>query len=150
LPRQGPTRRRHLILEEQVFVAVLSTADTLARRASAMLEHYGLTSTQYNALRILRGGGSNGLACSEIAGRMINRDPDITRLLDRLQRRGLISRKREHNDRRVIRTSITSTGLELLNGMDLAVEEFHRQLLGHLNKKTLRSLMDLLDRIRIS
>jgi DNA-binding MarR family transcriptional regulator len=130
--------------EEKVFIAVLRAADRLERRAAEMLKAYGLTPTQYNALRILRGGHPEGLACREIGDRMISHDPDITRLLDRLKRRGLISRRRAQKDRRVIRTFITPTGLNLLDAMDQPVRNFHRHLLGHLGKKRLHSLVEVL------
>jgi DNA-binding MarR family transcriptional regulator len=128
--------------EERVFIAVLRAADRFERQAAEMLKQYGLTPTQYNALRILRGGEPGGLACREIGERMISHDPDITRLLDRLKRRGLISRRRERKDRRVIKTFITSAGLELLEVLDQPVENFHRQLLGHVSRKRLHSLVD--------
>ena len=94
-------------LEEEASVALVRTADQLARRGAEMLKRHGLSPTQYNALRILRGAGEKGMACSEIGERMINHDPDITRLIDRLERRGLVVRSREQKDRRVITTRIT-------------------------------------------
>lgn len=135
-------------LEEEAFVALMRTADQLAGRAAEMLKGHGLSPTQYNALRILRGAGDEGLACSEIAERMINRDPDITRLVDRLERRGLVVRSREQKDRRVITTRITTKGLEAVNALDLPIEKFNRQLLGHLGEKRLRSLIQLLEAAR--
>jgi DNA-binding MarR family transcriptional regulator len=135
-------------LEEKAFVALVRTADQLARRGAEMLKQHGLSPTQYNALRILRGAGEQGLACSEIGERMINHDPDITRLTDRLERRGLVLRSRERKDRRVITTRITSAGLELLSSLDRPVEEFNRQLLGPLGERQLRSLIRLLEAAR--
>jgi MarR family transcriptional regulator, organic hydroperoxide resistance regulator len=135
-------------LEEEVSVALLRTADQLAWRGTEMFKQHGLSSTQYNALRILRGAGEKGLACSEIAERMINRDPDITRLIDRLERRGLVIRSREQKDRRVITTRITTAGLELLRSLDRPVTEFHQQLLGPLGERQLRSLIRLLEAVR--
>jgi DNA-binding MarR family transcriptional regulator len=135
-------------LEEQVFVALLRTADQLQWRATEMLKRHGLSPTQYNALRILRGAGPEGLACSEVGQRMINRDPDVTRLLDRLQRRGLIRRSREQQDRRVIKTRITPAGLDLLKSLNREVMEFHRQLLGHMGEDRLENLMRLLEVVR--
>ncbi len=101
-------------LEEEALVSLQRTADRLHWRMSEMLKEHGLSPTQYNALRILRGAKDEGRACSEIAERMINRDPDITRLVDRLERRGLVARSREGRDRRVITTRITPAGLKLL------------------------------------
>ncbi|HEV7219307.1 MAG: MarR family winged helix-turn-helix transcriptional regulator [Terriglobales bacterium] len=141
----SPARHASAPLEEKAFIAILRVADGLEQQAAAMLKGYGLTATQYNALRILRGGGPGGLACGEIGDRMINHDPDITRLLDRLKRRGLISRKRGQKDRRINKTFITSSGLTLLETMDRPVETFHRQLLGRVNNKRLRNLIRMLD-----
>ena len=99
--------------------------------------------TQYNVLRILRG-APEGCTCGEIAKRMITREPDITRLLDRLEKRGLISRCRQTDDRRVVLTRITPEGLELLAGLDEPVQTAHRSQLGHLGRERLRTLVDLL------
>lgn len=135
-------------LEEEAFVALQHTADQLAGRISEMLKQHGLSPTQYNALRILRGAGPNGLACSEIGERMINRDPDITRLVDRLERRGFVERAREQKDRRVITTRITPEGLQTLKELDRPIEEYHRRLLGHLGEQRLHSLIRLLEAAR--
>ncbi|MBZ5719512.1 MAG: MarR family transcriptional regulator [Acidobacteriia bacterium] len=135
-------------LAEEAFVALQRTADQLAGRGADVLKPYGLSPTQYNALRILRGAGEAGLACSEIGERMINRDPDITRLIDRMERRGLVQRSREEKDRRVITTRITPAGLELLEKLDRPMHEFHLQLLGRLGERQLRSLLRLLEAAR--
>jgi DNA-binding MarR family transcriptional regulator len=144
IPRNKPLSS----IEEEAFVALLRAADQLQRRAAEMLKPHGLSPTQYNALRILRGAGAEGLACSEVGKRMINRDPDITRLLDRLERRGLIQRSRGQKDRRVIRTQITSAGIDLLKGLHREVAEFHRRVLGHLGEKRLEPLIRLLEAAR--
>jgi DNA-binding MarR family transcriptional regulator len=135
-------------LEEEASVALMRTADQLAWRGAEMFKRNGLSPTQYNALRILRGAGPKGLACNEIGERMINRDPDITRLIDRLERRGLVARSREQKDRRVITTRITDAGLDILKKLDRPVEEFHRQLLGPMGERRLRSLLRLLETVR--
>jgi MarR family transcriptional regulator, organic hydroperoxide resistance regulator len=135
-------------LEDEALVALQRTADRLHWRLSEMLKAHGLSPTQYNALRILRGARDEGRACSEIAERMINRDPDITRLVDRLERRGLVSRSREGRDRRVITTRITSAGLELLDALDRPIEEFNRKMLGPLGEQQLRTLIRLLESAR--
>ena len=135
-------------LEDEALVALQRTADRLHWRLSEMLKAHGLSPTQYNALRILRGAGDEGRACSEIAERMINRDPDITRLVDRLERRGLAIRSREGQDRRVITTRITPAGLELLQTLDGPVEAFNRNMLGALGEQRLRTLIQLLEVIR--
>lgn len=132
-------------LEEHAFVTLLRTADLLQRRAVQMFKQHGLSPTQYNALRILRGAGADGLACKEIGKRMINHDPDITRLLDRLQSRGFLQRSRGQQDRRVIRARITPAGLDLLRRLDRDVQDFQRQLLGHMGERVLRLLIQLLE-----
>jgi DNA-binding MarR family transcriptional regulator len=135
-------------LEDEAVVSLHRTADVINGRFSDMLKPYGLSPTQFNALRILRGAGEGGRTCSEIAQRMINRDPDITRLLDRLERRGLVARSREGRDRRVIMTRINQTGLDLLQGLDRPIEEFNRKQLGHLSEQQLRTLVKLLEAVR--
>ena len=135
-------------LEEEALVSLQRTADRLQGRLGDMLKPHGLSPTQYNALRILRGAGDDGRSCSEIAERMINRDPDITRLVDRLERRGLVKRSRDGKDRRVITTRITPTGLELLRSQDRLIEEFNRKLLGHMGDERLRTFIKLLEAAR--
>jgi DNA-binding MarR family transcriptional regulator len=142
-----PVAKHSPILEERAFIAVLRAADRLERQIAEMFKQYDLTPTQYNALRILRGGGPAGLACSQIGDRMISRDPDITRLLDRLKRCGLISRRREHNDRRIIKTFITPAGLELLARMDRPIELFHLLALRDVSKNELRGLIGVLEKL---
>ena len=130
--------------EEEAAVSLERTASLLEWRLMEMLKPHGISPTQYNALRILRGAGKQGWACSEIGERMINRDPDITRLLDRLERRGLVERSRDKKDRRVITARITSAGLELLKSLDRPVEELNRKLLGHMRGHGLETLIRLL------
>ena len=104
-----------------------------------------LTLHQYNVLRILRGSHPAGLASGEIANRMIARDPDITRLVDRLEKRGLVKRDRLRHDRRVVEVGITAKGLELLRSLDAPVDRFPRNMLGHLGAKKLEQLGVLLE-----
>jgi DNA-binding MarR family transcriptional regulator len=115
----------------------------LSRGLVRVLKIADLSTTQYNVLRILRG-SREGLPCGEIASRMITRDPDVTRLLDRLEKRGLISRCREAKDRRTVMARITPEGLKLLARLDEPVEAAHRQQLGHLGRERLRALTELL------
>jgi DNA-binding MarR family transcriptional regulator len=129
--------------EEAAFIDLTRTADMLARPLVQVLKTAELSSTQYNVLRILRG-APDGLSCGEIANRMITRDPDITRLLDRLEKRDLISRCREAQDRRTVLTRITPRGLELLGSLDEPVQETHRKQLGHLGRQRLKELSELL------
>jgi DNA-binding MarR family transcriptional regulator len=119
----------------------------LARGMVAILKTEDLSANQYNVLRILRG-SPGGLPCGEIASRMITRDPDITRLLDRLEKRGLISRSRETKDRRMVMARITPDGLKLLARLDEPVEKGHRKQLGHLGRGRLRALTELLQAAR--
>jgi DNA-binding MarR family transcriptional regulator len=125
------------------FLELLRTTDMLSRHLSQVLKTENLSSNQYNVLRILRG-APDGLACGEIGNRMITRDPDITRLLDRLEKRGLISRCRESKDRRMVLTRIMPQGLELLARLDEPVRETHRRQLGHLSRQRLKELTELM------
>src|ERR1700745_2729808 len=133
--------------EEDAYLSLLRTADVLGREVERVLKSADVSSTQYNVLRILRG-SPDGLPCGEIANRMITRDPDITRLLDRLEQRGLVSRWRETKDRRMVIARITPHGLKLLARLDEPVEEAHRRQLGHLGKERLRALAELLEAAR--
>jgi DNA-binding MarR family transcriptional regulator len=135
-------------LDARVFVSLMRTADALSRGAEALLKPYNLSGTQYNILRILRGAGEQGLACREVGGKLISRDPDITRLLDRLESRELIARAREKDDRRVVKTRISPEGLRLLHELDEPVRELHRRQMRHLTASELKQLSLLLDRAR--
>lgn len=135
-------------LEARVFVSLMRAADVLARGAETLLKPYSISGTQYNILRILRGAGEKGLACCEVGSRLISRDPDITRLLDRMESRGWISRARESRDRRVVKTRISAQGLRLLDELHKPVRELHRRQLRHLPARQLRQLSNLLDRAR--
>jgi DNA-binding MarR family transcriptional regulator len=134
-------------VEETAFLDLVRTCDLLSRGPALLLKSENLSSTQYNVLRILRG-APEGLACGEIANRMITRDPDVTRLLDRLEKRGLISRCRETEDRRMVMARSTPEGLKLLSRLDEPVQEIHRKQLGHLEKAQLRGLAELLAAVR--
>jgi DNA-binding MarR family transcriptional regulator len=141
--RKRGGRRPAGAAEEAVFVDLLRTADLLTRRMVGVIKAAELRPAQYNVLRILRG-AREGLACGEIARRMITRDPDVTRLLDRLEKRGLISRSREATDRRTVLTRITPKGLELLARLDVPVQQAHKRQLGHLGRARLAKLAGLL------
>ena len=140
-------RRRAECPEEAAFLDLLRTCDLLSRGPAQVLKTEDLSATQYNVLRILRG-SPEGLPCGEIASRMITRDPDITRLLDRLEKRELISRCRETKDRRMVMARITPGGLKLLARLDVPVQEAHRKQLGHLGRERLRALTELLYVVR--
>ena len=131
-------------LEEEAFLNLHRTADALLHGLEAALKPVGLSASQYNVLRILRGAEAEGLACREVAERMVTRDPDITRLLDRLEARGLVIRARDQADRRVITVRITPEGLRLLQALEAPVAELPRRQLGHLDEAQLRTLIELL------
>jgi len=135
--------RREGSPEESAYLDLLRTADVLMRGAIGVLKAEELSTTQYNVLRILRG-SPQGLPCGEIAGRMITRDPDVTRLLDRMEKRALISRSRESRDRRLVLARITPEGLRLVNRLDEPVQKIHRKQLGHMGKDRLKALAELL------
>jgi DNA-binding MarR family transcriptional regulator len=135
-------------LEQEALLNVLRTADVFMQRISAALKPYGLSHSQYNVLRILRGAGADGLACREIGDRMITRDPDITRLLDRLEARELVTRTRDQQDRRVVMARITPEGLRLLAELDGPMVEVDRRSLDHMGEPRLRSLIALLEAAR--
>jgi DNA-binding MarR family transcriptional regulator len=141
--RKHPTE----CLEELTYLELCRTTDLLSRRLAGLLKTEDLSANQYNVLRILRG-SPDGLPCGEIGSRMITRDPDITRLLDRLEKRSLISRSREIKDRRMVMARITSEGLDLLARMDDPVRQAHRNQLGHLGRERLRAMTELLQAAR--
>lgn len=140
--------RPFVTAEAAAYVHILRTADALNRQIEQVLRPAGLSGPQYNVLRILRGAGPAGLPCGEIAERMIARDPDITRLLDRLAKRGLIQRARDQRDRRVVTTRITRAGLRILRELDRPVAEAHRRQLAHLGRQRLVALIRLLETAR--
>ena len=141
--QSGNKRRRAAWPEEAAFLDLLRTTDMVSRGLVQVLKTEDLSATQYNVLRILRG-APEGLPWREIASRMITRDPDVTGLLDRLEKRGLISRCRETKDRRTVMARITSDGLKLLSRLDEPVQVAHRKQLGRLGRKRLRVLTELL------
>jgi DNA-binding MarR family transcriptional regulator len=146
LPSRG--KPASLPLEDQTFVALQKTADALGQEAEQLLKANGLTGAQYNVLRILRGAEPSGLACSDIGDRMISHDPDMTRLLDRMEKRGMITRQRQTDDRRVVKTRITSEGLGILKRLDQPVRELHKRQFRHLPAARLKILAELLEEVR--
>ncbi len=133
--------------EEALYLDLLRTVERLGRPVTGLLKAEDLSPNQYNVLRILRG-AEDGLTCGEIGERMITRDPDITRLVDRLQKRKLVGRKRDTKDRRVVLTRILPAGLELLARLDGPVLDGHWRLLGHLSADRQRLLRQLLEECR--
>jgi DNA-binding MarR family transcriptional regulator len=141
-------RRPFRSLEAEAFLNLEHTADALMRGFAGLLKGADLSPTQYNVLRILRGAGPGGLACREIGERMVTRDPDITRLLDRLERRGLIARARDERDRRVVTTTITPEGIDVVGRLDEPVAHLHSRQLSHLGERSLGHLITLLEKAR--
>ena len=140
-------QRVSLPSEDRAFIALQRTADKLALQAEQLLKSNGLTGAQYNVLRILRGAEPDGLPCSSIGERMISHDPDMTRLLDRMEKRHLITRQRQSDDRRVVKTRITGGGLELLKRLDAPIRDLHKRQFAHIGNARVKSLADLLDGI---
>jgi DNA-binding MarR family transcriptional regulator len=139
--------RRLVVPEEAAYVDLVRTTEILSRPLAQVFKAEELSPAQYNVLRILRG-SPDGLTCGEIGNRVIARDPDITRLLDRMEKRGLISRLRGDKDRRIVLTRITTQGLDLLARLDEPVRQIHRRLLGHLGPERLNALRQLLEECR--
>ena len=134
--------------EEAAFLAIQLTAEVLKTSLNELFKTKDLTPAQYNVLRILRGAGEDGSSCREVGERMITHDSDVTRMLDRLENRGLIKRERQADDRRVVLTFITDEGRTLLAELDKPVIEFNKKHLGHLTETELVTLGKLLDKVR--
>ncbi len=134
-------------IEEELLVSLLRTTDVLNARFEQMIRPFYISMTQYNVLRILRGAGPDGRTCGEIGERMIAREPDVTRLLERMEKSGLIKRTRDTADRRVVVTRITSAGLKLLEEIDPKLREIDG-LLKPMGERKLESMLKLLDELR--
>ncbi len=139
---------RPLSLEAEAMLNLKRTTSYLEAAVARALKIQDLSSTQYNVLRILRGAGKAGLPCREIGERLVTREPDITRLLDRLEKRGLLGRSRESQDRRVITVRITDAGLAALKELDHPVEDAVRQPLRKLGTDRLAQLIEMLEEVR--
>jgi DNA-binding MarR family transcriptional regulator len=129
-------------------VALLRTADLVRRAIAAVIEAKGITPQQFNVLRILRGAGPDGLPTLEIAERMVEQTPGITRLLDRLEAKKLVGRERCPTDRRQVTCRITAEGLALLKTLDVPVADAEKAALSALSPHQLKQLITLLDRTR--
>ncbi len=139
-------------LEQEAVLNIIRTADHLSRAFEGLLKPFKLSPTQFNVLRILRGMSQNqnnsGVPCKTIGEHMVSRDPDITRLLDRLEARGLITRQRNSKDRRIVCTRITPEGLAILARLDKPVLDLHRAQFAHLSAANIGQLIDLLEQAR--
>lgn len=131
-------------LEQEALLSIERTAAVLGHAVADALKQYGVTPTQYNVLRILRGAGKAGLCRNEVRERMIAQVPDVTRLLDRLAELGFIDRERSSGDRRLVTTRITTEGLRLLRQLDQPIADIHKQQLGHMSEQRLHTLIELL------
>ena len=130
--------------DREVFLGVVRIGETLTHHLTALLAPCGLTISQYSVLDSLRDAGDSGLACGDIAGRLTTRDPDVTRLVDRLEGRGLVRRLRERPDRRVVRAQLTAEGLLLLQQLDAPIGQLHTRHLAPMGKRRLGALDALL------
>jgi DNA-binding MarR family transcriptional regulator len=133
---------------QEAAVGVMRTSDVLKRHMAGVIEAYGVTMQQYNVLRILRGVHPGSLPTLEIGERLIEKMPGITRLLDRLEEKGFVYRERDAQDRRLVNCWITQTGLDLLADMDEPVLLADEEFVKHLSQKDVRTLIELLDRVR--
>jgi DNA-binding MarR family transcriptional regulator len=139
------------LLEQEAYLNLLRTHSVLEADMSAVFKGRGLSEATYNALRILRGelqGGAAGVPCQVIGDRLITRVPDVTRLIDRLERAGLAKRTRTTEDRRVVLVSITKKGLALLESLDKPLTDLHKRILRHMSREELAELNRLLVKAR--
>ena len=135
-------------IEEEAFLNIARTAAVLEHDLAQALKPFDITPTQYNVLRILRGAGADGLCRNEVGERLVRRVPDVTRLLDRMEETGLLVRARSDPDRRYVTTRITAQGLSLLDRLDQEISRIHGSQLGHLERKQLKALIELLTEVR--
>ncbi len=133
---------------QEAILNVLVTNSWIVGELSAAMSDYGVTPVQYNVLRILRGSHPQRLTCSEVGDRMLDRTPDVTRLLDRLERAGLIERARARRDRRVVEVGISEKGVDLLDRMTGDIQAVQQRLTRHLSESDLRALSATLDTLR--
>ena len=131
-------------LEQEAMLSIERTAAVLGHASAEVFKGHGITPTQYNVLRILRGAGKAGLCRNDVRERLVAQVPDVTRLLDRLEEAGLVERQRDNPDRRLVTTRISTAGLALLRSLDAPVTAMHKRHLGHLTEKQLRTLTELL------
>jgi DNA-binding MarR family transcriptional regulator len=143
-PRRARTGRRFDSLEQEVFLSLWRTYDRLRALEEELFGRYDLTPQQYNALRLLAGEHPNTVPTLDLAGRLVSRAPDITRLLGKLEQRGLVERVRPADNRRVVRVGITAAGFALLRELREPLRRCHARQLGHLSRKELKDLVALL------
>ncbi|MCE5306756.1 MAG: MarR family transcriptional regulator [Acidobacteriales bacterium] len=134
--------------EEEAYLNLGRTFEFLQARVAGLLKQYELTPVQYNMLRILRGADSEGITCKQACERMLSPDPDITRLLDRMEARKWLRRERSPEDRRVVMTWITPEGLDLVNRIDQPLADLLRNMMGFIGQIRLRELIETLEALR--
>jgi DNA-binding MarR family transcriptional regulator len=135
-------------LQQEAQLGIVRTSNVLVDAFDQLLKPYGITGTQYNVLRILRGAEPEGLCRNAVRDRLLSRMPDATRLLTRMERAGLVTRTRADEDRRHVTTRISSKGQRLVDALDQKVEEEHQRRIGHLSQKQVRKLIKLLTLVR--
>lgn len=135
-------------LEQEAQLNIARTHAVLSDAFEALLKPHGISGTQYNVLRVLRGAGTDGLCRNQVRDRLLTRMPDVTRLLDRLEESGLVTRVRSTTDRRLVTTQLTHTGRALVDSLDAPVAEEHQRRLAHLSAEQLRTLSELLTLVR--
>jgi DNA-binding MarR family transcriptional regulator len=148
LRREIKQRKPFWSREEEATLNLVCTASVVTDALELLLKPYGISPAQYNVLRILRGAAPQGLGRNQIRGRLVTRMPDVTRLLDRMERAGLVRRERDREDRRCVPTYLTERGHALLGRLDAPIAESHRRQFGHLTAEQLRALIDLLTLVR--
>jgi DNA-binding MarR family transcriptional regulator len=139
---------RQLPIEVEAFLNVQLTAGKQLLGVAEVIRPFGLSTTQYSVLRILRGSGEAGMPCGEVSSRLITRDSDITRLFDRLEKRGLILRERSDADRRVVKAKITPAAIQLLQEIDVPMIDLHLKQFAALSQEDIARLVDLLEVLR--
>ncbi len=144
-----PTGRRFDTLEQEAFLGLWRTYDRLRAFEDELFSRYGLTPQQYNVLRLLCHVHPEAVRTLDLAGRLVSRAPDITRMLDKLEQRGLIERDRPADNRRIVHVKISAAGLALLEEMRAPIRDCHTKQLGHLSREELESLVDLLRSARL-
>lgn len=148
-PFTPPQSHLEPALAEEVYLTVRRTAELLERGLAEALRAADVTPTQYSALRILREAGPGGMASGDVGEQMVTRDPDVTRLLDRMERRGWVRREREPGDRRVVRAWLTEQGKALTDSLDAQVAQVHLRQVGHLGRQRIEELLALLAQLRL-
>lgn len=141
-------RRPFVSLEQEVFLSILRTSSELSYAADQLFRSFGITQSQYNVLRILRGVGADGLCRNEISERMVTATPDMSRLLDRMEKAGWVTRKRGEDDRRQVSTHITRPGLELLARLETPTGEFVTRLFTGVEVRDQKTVLKVNDQIR--